>query len=373
MVKVLFHTFILHHLLPHFASFSGNLNASSFHQRPIHLFSHFHQFWSSASLKQLSVSQHPFMRLPAHIKANLLQPAPQILAKRNLRRRERRRARRRSRASTPPLRPRSLRFHRRSPSFLIRLNFSQAEIDDELQRFYPLPKSSREGQSSRLHPPAPIKSSRKRKRNRKSSRRRRRNSNRRRSSRRSPLHLRLLHPEHPVFLHVHLRHPYRYPDPKPFTVFSHALMSIICSQISYLPPMLKHNNCLRIIMVLFIKAKHNKRQPGLQARQHPDSTLLHFRSLLGIATKAGVSKITHSSGEISSSFLCHKYNFLSILVFTRGKLILLACLMGAKIEKIIVTTKLFLIFFFRRNLWARTLPLKGKLKYLYILMVKSGH
>ena len=31
----------------------------------------------------------------------------------------------------------------------------------------------------------------------------------------------------------------------------------------YLPPMLKHNNCLRIIMVLLIKAKHNKRLPGL--------------------------------------------------------------------------------------------------------------
>ena len=86
-------------------------------------------------------------------------------------------------------------------------------------------------------------------------------------------------------------------------------MGIISSQISYLPPMLKHNNCLRIIMVLLIKAKHNKGQPGLQARQYTDSTLLHFRSLLGIATKAGVSKITHSSGEISSSFLCHKYNF----------------------------------------------------------------
>ena len=123
--------------------------------------------------------------------------------------------------------------------------------------------------------------------------------------------------------------------------------------------MLKHNNCLRIIMVLFIKAKHNKRQPGLQARQYTDSTLLHFRSLLGIATKAGVSKITHSSGEISSSFLCHKYNFLSILVFTRGKLILLACLMGAKIEKIIVTTKLFLLYFQKKSMGKNSSP-KGE-------------
>ena len=136
-------------------------------------------------------------------------------------------------------------------------------------------------------------------------------------------------------------------------------MGIICSQISYLPPMLKHNNCLRIIMVLLIKAKHNKGQPGLQARQHSDSTLLHFRSLLGIATKAGVSKITHSSGEKSSSFLCHKYNFLSILVFTRGKLILLACLMGAKIEKIIVTTKLFLLYFQKKSMGKNSSP-KGE-------------
>ena len=136
-------------------------------------------------------------------------------------------------------------------------------------------------------------------------------------------------------------------------------MGIICSQISYLPPMLKHNNCLRIIMVLFIKAKHNKRQPGLQARQYTDSTLLHFRSLLGITTKAGVSKITHSGGEISSSFLCHKYNFLSILVFTRGKLILLACLMGAKIEKIIVTTKLFLLYFQKKSMGKNSSP-KGE-------------
>ena len=136
-------------------------------------------------------------------------------------------------------------------------------------------------------------------------------------------------------------------------------MGIICSQISYLPPMLKHNNCLSIIMVLLIKAKHNKGQPGLQARQYTDSSLLHFRSLQGIATKAGVSKITHSSGEISSSFLCHKYNFLSILVFTRGKLILLACLMGAKIEKIIVTTKLFLLYFQKKSMGKNSSP-KGE-------------
>ena len=146
-------------------------------------------------------------------------------------------------------------------------------------------------------------------------------------------------------------------------------MGIICSQISYLPPMLKHNNCLRIIMVLLIKAKHNKGQPGLQARQYTDSTLLHFRSLLGIATKAGVSKITHSSGEISSSFLCHKYNFLSILVFTRGKLILLTCLMGAKIEKIIVTTKLFLLFFQKKSMGKNSSPLKGEYQIFQVSQV----
>ena len=146
-------------------------------------------------------------------------------------------------------------------------------------------------------------------------------------------------------------------------------MGIICSQISYLPPMLKHNNCLRIIMVLLIKAKHNKGQPGLQARQYTDSTLLHFRSLLGIATKAGVSKITHSSGEISSSFLCHKYNFLSILVFTRGKLILLACLMGAKIEKIIVTTKLFLLYFQKKSPSEISSPLKGEYQIFQVSQV----